>query len=197
MYYLCMEKNKTELFKHYLLPTKLRHVLVDHIMKCSLPTDEMLEILDEVKPLFKLYIDYGGPVPENLTAFEDIADGDFESALRFIYGEDTPDLSDIRCVVPPNFSIEGCAELWDDWPIQFETIKPDLFVFDSQNRNEEILSYCLDNDIRSVQFDNPVGNLADILDSIGFRYIPDFKHLVVIYRLDDLKSLKAIKECSE
>ena len=192
MYYLCIEKNKTGIFKHYLLYTKLNHVLFEHIMKCNLPTNEMLEILEYAKPLFKLYVDYERVIPENLVVSEDIANGDFESALRFIYGEDTPKLSDIKCVVSPNFSIEGCVELCDDWLNQFETIEPDLFVFDNQNRNDEILNYCIDNNIRSVQFDNLVSNLEDILDSINFKYIPDFKHLVLIYRLEDLEKLNDI-----
>lgn len=86
-----MDKNKTDIFKHYLLVIKLRHVVVDHIMKCNLPDNEILEILQYVKPLFKLYVDYGGRIPENLVIFRYIAYGDFENAMKFIHGENTPD----------------------------------------------------------------------------------------------------------
>lgn len=192
MFYLCMDKNKTDIFKHYLLVTKLRHVLVDHIMKCNLPSNEILEILQYAKPLFRLYVDYGGRIPENLVAFRDIADGDFENAMKFIQGDNTPKLSDIKCIVSANSSVGGCIDLSDNWLNQFETIKPDLFLFDNQNRNEEILNYCADNNVQSVQIDNPSDNLMNILDSINFKYIPDLKHLVLIYRLDVLKNLNDI-----
>ncbi len=192
MFYLCMDKNKTDIFKHYLLVTKLRHVLVDHIMNCKLPSNEILEILQYAKPLFKLYVDYGGSIPENLVVFRDIASGDFENAMKFIQGENTPKLSDIKCIASANSSVGGCIDLSDNWLNQFETLEPDLFVFDDQNRNEEILNYCADNNIQSVQLDNLSDNLMNILDSINFKYIPDLKHLVLIYRLDDLKNLNDI-----
>ena len=193
MYYLCLDKNKTDLFKHYLLVTKLRHVLVDHIMKCNLPSNEILEILQYVKPLFKLYIDYGGLIPENLIVFKDIAYGNFENAMKFIQGENTPELSEINCIISTNSSVEGCMELSDDWLNQFETVKPELFVFNNQNRNEEILNYCSENNIQAVPLDNHSNNLQNILDSINFKYIPYLKHLVLIYRLDDLKNLNDIQ----
>ena len=44
----------------------------------------------------------------------------------------------------------------------------------------------------NVQWDGGSGNLNDILDSINFKYIPDLKHLVLFYRLNDLKELNDI-----
>lgn len=49
-----------------------------------------------------------------------------------------------------------------DWQNQFETLKPFLFVFDHQNKNEEILDYFENNNIQVVQFDNVVYHLDDI-----------------------------------
>ena len=193
MFYTCLEKNKTEIFKHYLLGDKLRYLLVDHIMKCNLPTSELLEIFIYSKPLFKLYVDYGGCISSNLYIFDDIANGDFESALRFIHGEHTTKLTDIKCVTSTDYHIKGCIDLSSDWQNQFEMLKPDLFVFDKRNRNEKILNYCLKYNIRSAQLDVSFDNLDDILDSINFKYIPDLKHLVLIYRLDDLRDLNNIK----
>ena len=83
MFYSFMDKNKTDIFKHYLLVSKLRYILVDCIMKCNLPTGDILEILIYSQSLFKMYCNYGGSIPENLHVFEDIACGDFEKALEF------------------------------------------------------------------------------------------------------------------
>ena len=191
MFYLFMDKNKTDIFKHYLLVRKLRHVLVDHIMKCNLSTSDFLEILMYIKPLFKLYCDYGGLIPENLYVFEDIAGGDFEKALMFIQGENTPKLADVKCINSTDYPIEHCVDLSDDWIEQFENTNPDLFIFDEANKNQDILDYCGEHNVQIVCIDS-YENLKTILDSINFKYIPDLKHLVLIYRLDDLKNLNDI-----
>ena len=54
------------------------------------------------------------------------------------------------------------------------------------------MNYCNDHNIQAVQWDEDSGNLNDILDSINFKYIPDLKHLVLFYRLTDLKELNDI-----
>lgn len=139
MFYLCMDKDKTDIFKRYLLVTKLRHVLVDHIMKCNLPTNEILEILVYARPLFKLYADYGGIIPENLHVFEDIARGDFENALKFIQGENTPKQKDIKVatILDPfsnnsfKYEFDSINLTPDSWKEQFESEKPDLFLCES------------------------------------------------------------------
>ena len=170
---------------------KLRHILVDHIMKCNFPTGAILEILICAKPLFKLYCNYGGLIPENLHVFEDIACGDFEKALMFIQGEYAPKLVDVKCINSTDYSIEQCVELSDDWINQFENTNPDLFIFDEANKNQDILDYCGEHNVSIVCIDS-YKNLKTILDSINFKYIPDLKHLVLIYRLDDLKKLNDI-----
>ena len=191
MFYSFMDKNKTDIFKHYILVSKLRHILVDYIMKCNLPTGDILEILVYAKPLFKMYCNYGGLIPENLNVFEDIACGDFEKALMFIQGENTPKLVDVKCINSTDYSIEHCLDLSDDWTEQFENTNPDLFIFDEANKNQEILDYCGEYNVQIVGIDR-YKNLKTILDSINFKYIPDLKHLVLIYRLDDLKNLNDI-----
>ena len=191
MFYSFKDKNKTDIFKHYLLVSKLRHVLVDCIMKCNLPTGDVLEILIYSQPLFKMYCNYGGLIPENLHVFEDIACGDFEKALMFIQGENTPKLCEVNCINSTDWSIEHCLDLSDDWTEQFENTNLDLFIFDEANRNQEILDYCGEHNVQIVGIDR-YKKLKTILDSINFKYIPDLRHLVLIYRLDDLKSLNDI-----
>jgi len=192
MFYASIDKNKTDIFKHYLLGYKLRHLLYAHIMKSCLSDGEFLEIFIYSQPLFKLYVDYEGTIPQNPHIFEDIAKGDFESALRFVHGEETPKLGDIKCVNSTDYQIKGCVALSADWQNQFETLKPDLFVFDSQNRNDEILTYCSNSNIQTVQLENPAGSLGDVLDEVNFKYVPDLKHIVLIYRLNDLRDLNDI-----
>ena len=191
MFYSFKDKNKTDIFKHYLLVSKLRHVLVDYIMKCNLPTGDVLEILIYSQSLFKMYCNYGELIPENLHVFEDIACGDFEKALMFIQGENTPKLGEVNCINSTDYSIEHCLDLSDDWTEQFENTNPDLFIFDEANRNQEILDYCGEHNVQIVGIDR-YKNLKTILDSINFKYIPDLKHLVLIYLLDDLKNLNYI-----
>ena len=191
MFYSFMDKNKTDIFKHYLLVIKLRHILIVYIMKCNLPTGDVLEILIYSQPLFKMYCNYGGLIPENLYVFEDIACGDFEKALMFIQGENTPKLGDVKCINSTDYSIEQCVELSDDWINQFENTNPDLFIFDEANKNQDILDYCGEHNVQIVCTDS-YKNLKTILDSINFKYIPDLKHLVLIYHLDDLKNLNDI-----
>ena len=191
MFYSFKDKNKTDIFKHYLLVSKLRHVLVDYIMKCNLPTGDVLEILIYSQSLFKMYCNYGELIPENLHVFEDIACGDFEKALMFIQGENTPKLGEVNCINSTDYSIEHCLDLSDDWTEQFENTNPDLFIFDEANRNQEILDYCGEHNVQIVGIDR-YKNLKTILDSINFKYIPDLKHLVLIYRLGDLKNLNDI-----
>jgi len=192
MFYASIDKNKMDIFKHYLLGYKLRHLLFAHFMKSGLSDGEFLDIFIYSQPLFKLYVDYERTIPQNPHIFEDIAKGDFESALRFVHGEETPKLGDIKCVNSTDYQIKGCVALSADWQNQFETLKPDLFVFDSQNRNDEILTYCSNSNIQTLQLENPAGSLSDVLDEVNFKYVPDLKHIVLIYRLNDLRDLNDI-----
>ena len=123
--------------------------------------------------------------------FKDIACGDFEKALAFIQGENTPKLDEINCINSADCHIEHCADLSDDWTGQFENTNPHLFIFDEANKNQDILDYCEEYNIQIACIRNHK-NLKTILDSINFKYIPDLNHLVLIYRLDDLKSLNDI-----
>lgn len=139
MYWLFIENDKTELFMHYLLVEKLRDFLVDYLMKSNLNVGELLEILEYVKPLFKLYVDYDGVIPGNLFVFEDIANGDFENVLRFIYGDSTLKQKEIMVALIKdsfsNYFIKHEFDLMeinhDDWLNQFECKKPDFFFCES------------------------------------------------------------------
>lgn len=190
MYYSCIEKNKTRMFVHYLLFPKL-NALLNNIMKYKLPPREILDILLHIKPLFKLYCDYEG-FPPNLKAFEDIAQGNFENVLKGIYGETTPKLTDIKCIYSTKNSIKYCDNLDDEWLNQFEKVKPDLFVYDEFNINEDILHYCDDNNIKTVHIKENL-DFESILDLISFNYIHDLKHIILFYHLKDIRELAGIK----
>lgn len=190
MFYACVEKNRAELFKHYLLGDKLRHLLEDHIMKCDLPTGDLLEILIYSQPLFRLYVNYGGRISYDRQIFEDIAGGNFEGALKFIQGSNAPDLRDVKCIISSNFTVNGCVELSDNWLSQFESIRPDLFVY--QNKIDDILDYCNSHNICTIHLKEDISDLNDILDSVNFKYIPDLKHILVFYELDNMADLIGI-----
>ena len=198
MFYLCIDKNKTDIFKEYLLVTKLRHVLVDHIMKCGLPTGDLLDILICAKPLFKLYVEYGGMIPEGLDVFEDISKGNFENALKFIQGENTLNIGEIKCICSKDISLSYCTSLSDDWLGQFEEMEPKLFVYNAFDEMEPILKYCNDNDIMAVNLNELSDDILDyefsqFLDEINFRYIPSLKHIVMFYCLNELDDLTKIQ----
>lgn len=191
MFYLCLEKNKTDIFKQYLLYIKLHYVLSRHIMESDLSTGDLLEILKYAKPLYKLYVDYCNSITDDLAVFEDIASGRYEEVIKFIHGSNTPNFRDITCVVYANFLVKDCVELSDEWQSQFESIKPDLFAY--QDKNDEILDYCNANNIQTVQLDGDIIDLNEILDSVNFKYIPDLKHIVLFYELENLADLTDIQ----
>ena len=77
------------------------------------------------------------------------------------------------------------------WSNQFESEKPDLFIF-KDIENEEMLNYCKDKDIQTISIHGDENDFRQLIDSINFKYIPYLKHLVVFYELNDLKQINAI-----
>ncbi len=201
MFSISMEKNKSQIFKKYLLFNKLNYFINAHVLKCNLSVNDLLDVLVHATPLFRLYVNYNPNLNiGTATLFKYIANKDYENALKEIYGHDTKNQKDIKVAVNSDkFSKDSFIPevnmfvlSKESWAEQMESEKPDLFLFESQDGDEEILNYCNGHNIQAVQWDGDSGNLNDILDSIKFKYIPDLNHLVLIYRLDDLKSLNDI-----
>ena len=203
MFSISMEKNKSQIFKKYLLFDKLNYFINAHVLKCNLSINDLLDVLVHATPLFRLYVNYNPDLNIGTAAlFKYIANKDYENALKEIYGHDTKNQKDIKVAVNsdkfskdsfiiPEFNMFVLYK--ESWAEQMESEKPDLFLFESQDGDEEILNYCNGHNIQAVQWDGDSGNLNNILDSIKFKYIPDLKHLVLIYRLDDLRNLNLIQ----
>ncbi len=91
MYYLCAEKNKTQLFKQYLLFDKLNYFLATQLLKSNLPITELLDVLEYANPLFKLYIDYNKNVKSNLSKlFDWISSKKYDYVIEKIYEDNAP-----------------------------------------------------------------------------------------------------------
>ena len=188
MYYISLEKNKSEIFKEYLLYQKLKYFLYARLLKSNLSVGDVLDLLIYSTPLFKLC----GDVNSNLFRF--ISNRDYENALRVIFGKDTLNQKDIKIISDVNSFKNDCnlIELHSDsWLDQFENEKPDLFIF-KQNENEEISDYCNKNDISIISINDNEIDFKKILDSIKFNYIPYLKHIVVFYELEDLRQINDI-----
>lgn len=193
MYYLCESKNKSDIFKHYLLFDKLKYFTNNHLMVCDLPTGDIIEILKYANPLFKLYVDYNDNIKGNFSQlFKSIANKDYENVIRSIYGEDTINQNDIKIVAVGNFqnnifksesniintSFKDCInELY----IQ----EPNLFLYNYSKNNfdvdllNQILKYCNENNILTIFFNNESSKFNI---SLEFNYIfSSFKDDILYY----------------
>ena len=91
MYYLSMEKNRTKIFIKYLLLNKLNYFTEFHLIKCNLPINDMLDVLEYATPLYKLYTDYNPGFNGKFShLFRDIACKNYEDALRHIFNFEIP-----------------------------------------------------------------------------------------------------------
>ena len=200
MFLISLEKNKSRIFKKYLLFGKLNYFINFHVLQCNLSISDLLDVLVHATPLFRLYVNYNPNLNiGTATLFKYIANKDYENALKEIHGDGIKNQKDIKVTVSdkfpkdsfvPKFNIFVLSQ--ESWAEQMESEKPDLLLFKSHDEDEEIVNYCNDHNIQAVQWDEDSGNLNDILDSINFKYIPDLKHLVLFYRLTDLKELNDI-----
>lgn len=186
MYYISLDKNKSDIFKRYLLYRKLNYFLIQRLLKSDLCVGDILDLLIYASPLFKTCVDYNKNIKSDLFHF--IANDDYENALQFIFGEDTLNQKDIKVISDMDSFEDEChliklqSSLWLD---QFEMEKPDLFIF-KQCENEEIQNYCNKNGIPLIPIPDTETNYRQLLDSIKFKYIPYLKHIVLFYNLDDL-----------
>ena len=191
MYYISLEKNKSGIFKEYLLYQKLEYFLKSRLLKSNLSVGDVLDLLIYSTPLFRLC----GEVNSNLSdLYGFISNRDYENALRVIFGKDTINQKDIKIISNVNSFKNDCnlIELQSDsWLDQFKIENPDLYIF-KQNENEEISEYCNKNNIPIIAINNNEYDFKQILDSIKFKYIPYLKHVVVCYELDELRLINDI-----
>ena len=191
MYYISLEKNKSKIFKEYLLYQKLEYFLKSRLLNSNLSVGDVLDLLIYSTPLFRLCGDVNSSLSD---LYRFISNGDYENALRVIFGKDTLNQKDIKIISNINSFKNDCKliELQSDsWLDQFENEKPDLFIF-KQNVNEKITDYCNKNNIPIISINNDDFDFKQILDSIKFNYIPYLKHIVVFYELEDLRQINDI-----
>lgn len=131
-----MEKNRTKIFIKYLLLNKLNYFTEFHLLKCDLPINDMLEVLEYAIPLYKLYVDYNPDFTGKFShLFGDIANKNYEDALRCIFNCEIPNQKNIKvATILDSFSHNSFKYEFDlitltpdSWKEQLENGKPDLF----------------------------------------------------------------------
>ncbi len=94
MYYISLDKNKSGIFKRYLLYRKLNYFINQRLLKSDLSVGDTLDLLIYASPLFKSCVDYNNDI--KLDLFHFIANNDYENALRVIFGDDIKKIDDIN-----------------------------------------------------------------------------------------------------
>lgn len=140
MYHLSIEKNKSGIFKKYMLLNKLNYFTEYHLLKSDLPTCDLLEVLEYSSPLYKLYMDYNPHFSGKFSQlFSYIAEKNFEDALSYIFNNEVPNQKDIKvATILDSFSHNSFKHEFDlitltpdSWKEQLESQKPDLFLCES------------------------------------------------------------------
>ena len=174
MYLLADVNGKLRIFKQYLLPQKLDYFLISRLFKSDLAVCEILELLIYAKALFKSCGDVNSNVAH---VFKFISNGDYESVLKVILGDNIPNQHDIKVISNVESFKSECdlVELqYDSWLNQFESEKPQLFIYKPAENLliEDIISYCDKNNIKHVLLNEDNFNFNQILDDVKFRYVP-------------------------
>ena len=174
MYLLADSNGKLRIFKQYLLPQKLDYFLISRLFKSDLAVCEILELLIYAKALFKSCGDVNSNVAH---VFKFISNGDYESVLKVILGDNIPNQQDIKVISNVDSFKSECdlVELqYDSWLNQFEREKPQLFIYKPAENLliEDIISYCDKNNIKHVLLNEDNFNFNQILDDVKFRYVP-------------------------
>lgn len=147
MYYLCANKNKTKIFKQYLLFDKLTYFLATQLLKSDLTVNEILNILIFAHPLFKSYVNYNNNIKSHLAdLFKYIAHKKYDKVIGTIYGQNTPkqenliiatNLNNIPTKSTTRFNLINISEFNLD---QIKKQKFDLFLYiDSEHHGNKIL----------------------------------------------------------
>lgn len=140
MYHLSLEKNRSKIFVKHLLLNKLNYFTKFHLLKCNLPINDMLDILEYATPLYKLYSDYNPDFSGRFShLFRDIACKNYEDALRRIFNFEIPNQKNIKvATILDSFSYNSFKYEFnlisltpDSWKEQLESEKPDLFFCES------------------------------------------------------------------
>lgn len=144
MYYICANKNKTKIFKQYLLFDKLIYFLVTQLLKSDLTVNELLNVLIFAQPLFKSYVNYNNNIKSHLAnLFKYIAHKEYDKVIEIIYGnapkqEDliiATNLNNIPTNSTPHFNLINILEYNTN---QIEQQKFDLFLYiDSEHEKNE------------------------------------------------------------
>ena len=136
MYYLCANKNKTKIFKQYLLFDKLIYFLATQLLKSNLTVNELLNVLIFAHPLFKSYVNYNSDIKSHLAnLFKYIAHKKYDKVIEIIYGENTPKQEDLIIAtnlnnVPTNIKTSFNLINISDYTLdQIERRKFDLFLY--------------------------------------------------------------------
>ena len=86
MYFLAEEKNKVDIFAHYLLLSKLYYLVKDYLLNAEWTTSELLEVFEYSHDLFKVVVENNDKINiETAPLFKFIAKQDYESTLKYIF----------------------------------------------------------------------------------------------------------------
>ena len=144
MYYICANKNKTKIFKQYLLFDKLIYFLVTQLLKSDLTVNELLNVLIFAQPLFKSYVNYNNNIKSHLAnLFKYIAHKEYDKVIEIIYGnaprqEDLIIATNLNNIPTNNTSCFNLINILEYDLNQIEKQKFDLFLYiDSEHEENE------------------------------------------------------------
>ena len=144
MYYICANKNKTKIFKQYLLFDKLIYFLVTQLLKSDLTVNELLNVLIFAQPLFKSYVNYNNNIKSHLAnLFKYIAHKEYDKVIEIIYGnaprqEDLIIATNLNNIPTNNTSCFNLINILEYDLNQIEKQKFDLFLYiDSEHEGNE------------------------------------------------------------
>ena len=140
MFHLSLEKDRSKIFVKHLLLNKLNYFTKFHLLKCDLPINDMLDILEYATPLYRLYFDYNPDFAGKFSnLFRNIACKNYEDALRRIFNFEIPNQKNIKvATIFDSFSHNSFKYEFDlisltpdSWKEMLESEKPDLFFCES------------------------------------------------------------------
>lgn len=146
MLFLAEEKNKIDIFVHYLLYNKLVYFLENHLLLSDCTTSEVLDVLIYSQHLFKVLVDNKNNINvKTAPLFKFIAEKNYESALKYIFEYNKSKSYKIQkqkeikvATIMDQFTYDSYKYEFnmiylfpDNWRDIFETEKPDFFLCES------------------------------------------------------------------
>ncbi|MBE6497287.1 MAG: glycosyltransferase [Methanobrevibacter sp.] len=181
MYYSSQKHEKTDVFNRYLIFDNLNY-FIDIISTSNLPINDLLELFEYSKPLFKLYYQNNDlKYVEKSPLFEYIFQEKYENAISYIYGENIPKQKDIKIAAfCDDYTYESykfeCNLIRlnsNNWLDQIKNNKPDLFLYTTANNEEidinEILNCFKKNNVPTVIWENKQKEFDE--NTLNFDYI--------------------------